>query len=175
MHLPHNIICYSEYNEIVICNAAKQPTCLEAIVDKTETSPLLLDQIPLNIPGETILPGWKVVTSILQRPYNSYNLYKAEEVDPFTADLDIDITGTQLFVRNRKTGDRFRPLGMKFSKTLQNFMIDIKIPIAKRSLVPLLCSLQQIYWIIGFRIDERVKITSNTTNILHVEFIRLRK
>ncbi len=174
LYLPHNIICYSEYNEIVICNAAKRSTGLEAITDKMESSPSLLDQIPLNIPGETILPRWKVVTSILQRSNNSYGLYKAEGVDTLAADLDITITGTQLFVRNRKTGDRFQPLGMKFSKTIQNFMIDTKIPIAQRSMVPLLCSLQQICWIVGFRIDERVKITSNTTNILHVEFIRLR-
>ena len=173
LHLPHNIICYSEYNEVVISNTAKQSTYLEATKDNTETSPALLDQISLNIPGETILPGWKVITSIVQRSRDSYGLYKAEWRDPFTVDLDIAITGTQLFVRNRKAGDRFQPLGMKLSKTLQNFMVDIKIPIAQRSQVPLLCSLRQIYWIVGFRIDERVKITSDTTDILHVEFIRL--
>lgn len=173
LHLPHNIICYSEYNEIVISNAAKQSTCLEATADKTETSPVLSDQISLNIPGETILPGWKVITSISQKSHDSYGLYKTERRDPFTADLDIAITGTQLFIRNRKAGDRFQPLGMKLSKTLQNFMVDIKIPIAQRSQVPLLCSLQQIHWIVGFRIDERVKITSDTAGILHVEFIRL--
>ena len=173
LHLPHNIICYSEYNEIVISKAAKQSTCLEATAGKAETSPALLDQISVNIPGETILPGWKVTTSISQRSPDLHGLYKAEWRDPFTADLDIAITGTQLFVRNRKAGDRFQPLGMKLSKTLQNFMVDIKIPIAQRSQVPLLCSLQQVYWIVGFRIDDRVKITSDTTDILHVEFIRL--
>ncbi len=173
LHLPHNIVCYSEYNEIVISNAANQSTCLEATADKTETSPALSDQISLNIPGETILPGWKVITSVSQKSHDSHGLYKTEWRDPFTADLDIAITGTQLFIRNRKAGDKFQPLGMKLSKTLQNFMVDIKIPIAQRSQVPLLCSLQQIHWIVGFRIDERVKITSDTADILHVEFIRL--
>jgi len=173
LHLPHNIICYSEYNVIVISNAAKQSTSLEATADKTETSPTLLDQISVNIPGETILPGWKVITSITQKSRDSHSLYKAERRDPFTADLDIAITGTQLFVRNRKAGDRFQPLGMKSSKTLQNFMVDVKIPVAQRSQVPLLCSFKQIHWIVGFRIDERVKITGDTTDILHVEFIRL--
>ena len=173
LHLPNNIFCYSEYNEIVISQKAQQSICSKTTAGKTEDSPISLDQIPLNIPGETILPGWKVITSIFQRLHGSHGLYKTEEGDPFTADLDIAITGTQLFVRNRKEGDKFQPLGMKLTKTLQNFMVDIKLPIAQRSQVPLLCSLQQIHWIVGFRIDERVKITSDTMEILHVDFIRL--
>ena len=174
LHLPNNIICYSEYNEIVISHAAPKSICLKTTADKTEDSPVSLDQVSLNIPGETILPGWKVITSFFQKSHGSQGIYKTKWRDPFTADLDIAVTGTQLFVRNRKTGDRFQPLGMKLAKTLQNFMVDIKLPMAQRSQVPLLCSLQQIHWIVGFRIDERVKITSDTTEILHVEFIRFR-
>jgi len=173
LHLPNNIICHSEYNEIVICHSAQQSICLKTTADKTEDSPVSLDQISLNVPGETMLPGWKVITSIFQRLHDSHGLYKTEGGDPCTTDLDIAVTGTQLFVRNRKDGDRFQPLGMKSTKTLQNFMVDIKIPFAQRRQVPLLCSLQQIHWIVGFRIDERAKITRDTMEILHVEFIRL--
>ena len=90
----------------------------------------------------------------------------------FSADLDLDITGRKLYVRHRQPADKFQPLGMKSEKSLQDFMVDLKIPAARRNLVPLVCSSDQIYWIVGYRIDERAKVTIDTSNILHLEFLK---
>ncbi|MBW1839925.1 MAG: tRNA lysidine(34) synthetase TilS [Deltaproteobacteria bacterium] len=146
---------------------------MDTTADKTETSSAELTQVALNIPGETTLPGWKISIGIFQRSQYLHDLCKEGAQDPFTAYLDSTVIGKQLFVRSRKTGDKFQPLGMKLTKTLQNFMVDIKIPVAQRSQVPILCSLQQIYWIVGYRIDERAKITSDTKEVLRIKFSRL--
>lgn len=67
-----------------------------------------------------------------------------------------------LHVRTRKPGDRFTPLGMKGSKKLKDFFIDLKIPITERDKVLLLCDEKEIIWVIGYRMSELYKVSSNT-------------
>lgn len=76
-------------------------------------------------------------------------------------------------VRTRQTGDRFQPLGIGQLKKLGEFMIDAKIPQSWRQRIPLVCSSQHILWVVGWRIDDRVKVTENTKQILHLEFRRI--
>ncbi|MBA7713134.1 hypothetical protein ES703_122133 [subsurface metagenome] len=90
----------------------------------------------------------------------------------FTAYFDLDKTGDKLVVRGRKTGDRFQPLGMSQPKKLGEFMIDAKIPQAWRERIPLVCSPQHILWVVGWRIDDRVKVTEQTKQILRLKFER---
>ncbi|GAI04221.1 unnamed protein product, partial [marine sediment metagenome] len=58
-------------------------------------------------------------------------------------------------------------------KKLGEFMIDAKIPRIWRQQVPLVCSPQHILWIVGWRIDDRVKVTESTKQILCLKFERL--
>ncbi|MDD5082756.1 MAG: tRNA lysidine(34) synthetase TilS, partial [Dehalococcoidales bacterium] len=120
---------------------------------------------PLQIPGETILPGWRIEADIVERA-------ESRGEDDFAASFDLDKTGDQLSVRPRQSGDRFQPLGMSQSKTLGEFMIDAKIPAAWRERIPIICSLQQIIWVVGWRIDDRVKITEGTKRVLRLKFER---
>ena len=90
----------------------------------------------------------------------------------FTAYFDRDKTGDKLLVRPRQPGDRFQPLGMSQPKKLNEFMIDTKIPHAWRQRIPIVCSPQHILWVVGWRIDERVKVTEDTKQVLCLEFKR---
>jgi tRNA(Ile)-lysidine synthase len=92
--------------------------------------------------------------------------------ETISADFDLHKTGTELFVRRRRPGDRFQPLGMNIPKKLQEFMVDAKIPRSWRGHIPVVCSPQQIIWVVGWRIDDRVKITEASKEILRLEFIR---
>jgi tRNA(Ile)-lysidine synthase len=65
-------------------------------------------------------------------------------------------------------GDRFYPLGMKNSVKLKDFFISQKVPKEQRRRVPLLLSGQDIIWVIGYRMDERYKITEATRGMLEV-------
>jgi len=62
-------------------------------------------------------------------------------------------------VRNRRTGDRFRPLGMSRDKKLKEFLIDRKIAVEVRDSLPLLCWNDQIVWVGGVEISDAFKVT----------------
>jgi tRNA(Ile)-lysidine synthase len=75
-------------------------------------------------------------------------------------------------VRVFKQGDRFFPLNMGNSKKLSDFFIDEKIPIYKRSQIPILESRDDIVWICGYRLDDRFKVTPQTRTILRLELLQ---
>jgi tRNA(Ile)-lysidine synthase len=133
--------------------------------DLSALSPLppLKGEFPLKIPGETRLPGWRVEASIVERG-------DVTEKDDFTAYLDLAKSGDRLTVRARKKGDRFQPLGLSQTKKLGEFMIDAKIPQAWRGRIPLVCSGEQILWVVGWRLDERAKVGAKTKRVLRLQF-----
>ncbi|HEX7365101.1 MAG TPA: tRNA lysidine(34) synthetase TilS [Dehalococcoidia bacterium] len=133
----------------------------------TSTCPLpeLSDSIALNIPGETKIAGWRVTGEVLSDSSGGDN--------GIIASFDLDKAGRKLEVRRRKPGDRFQPLGMRQIKKLQDFMVDAKIPRDWRDRVPLVSSGKQILWVVGYRIDDRVKVTDKTKQILRLRFERL--
>ncbi|MFA5366806.1 MAG: tRNA lysidine(34) synthetase TilS [Dehalococcoidia bacterium] len=115
----------------------------------------------LKVPGVTLLPGWRVRADIVGH---------GERASGFTACIDMDAAGKQLTVRCRRPGDRFRPLGMRGTKKLQDFMVDSRIPGNWRDRVPLLCSRDGVVWVAGWRISDTVKITDSTKKILRISF-----
>ena len=78
--------------------------------------------------------------------------------------IDADKIKGQLYVRTRKPGDRFMPLGMAGHKKLKDFMIDLKIPLYKRDEILLLCDDEAIIWVVGYRMSEAYKVSSKTQN-----------
>ncbi len=90
---------------------------------------------------------------------------------PDTALMDYESLRFPLKMRNFRPGDRFCPLGVKGSQKLKDFFIDHKVPRFERQRVPLLISGERIAWIVGYRIDERVKITERTKKVLKVKVI----
>jgi len=119
-----------------------------------------------------------VIASIVAERVNSLSLPGAlttsEETcqNNLVAHFDLQKTGIRLFVRKRRPGDRFQPLGMSMSKKLYEFMVDAKIPRSWRNHIPIVCSPQQIIWVVGWRIDDRVKVTEASKEILRLEFIK---
>ena len=47
--------------------------------------------------------------------------------------------------------------------------MDLKIPRRERRRVPLLCDQEKICWVMGYRLDDRVKITPQTRHMLIIE------
>jgi tRNA(Ile)-lysidine synthase len=126
--------------------------------------PTLSGEFVLKVPSETVLPGWHIEASLINREQMKDN------DENFTAYFDRDKTGNKFVVRCRQRGDRFQPLGMNKPKKLGEFMIDAKIPRAWRQRVPIVCSSEQVLWVVGWRIDDRVKVTENTKKILRLKF-----
>ena len=82
---------------------------------------------------------------------------------------DFDRIMLPFSLRNRRSGDRFRPLGMAAKKRLKDFFIDEHVPFAERSHVPLLCDAERIIWVTGIRLADEVKITAETKRVLKME------
>jgi tRNA(Ile)-lysidine synthase len=155
LSLPRGLIFSIEYNQYRLAS------------DLSALSPLppLRGEFQLNIPGETRLPGWRTEATIINREEMT------EEAGDFTAYFDLGKTGDRLLVRPRQPGDRFQPLGLNQPKKVNEFMIDAKIPRAWRQQVPIVCSPEHIVWVVGWRIDDRVKVTDDTKQILCLKFL----
>ena len=93
------------------------------------------------------------------------------EPDVNVAYLDLDDLVFPLVIRNWTEGDSFVPLGMKGEKKLSDFMIDEKIPLNLKSRVLVVTSAGNIVWIVGHRIDDRYKITENTSRTCRLKFL----
>lgn len=89
-------------------------------------------------------------------------------IAPSIAYFDLEKLAT-LSVRTFIPGDRFVPLGMAKATKLKDFFIAHKIPREERRQLPLLLSGQDIIWVVGYRIDERFKVTKDTKRVLKVE------
>jgi tRNA(Ile)-lysidine synthase len=79
----------------------------------------------------------------------------------------LDKCGNALSVRNRRPGDRFRPIGLGGRKKLQDYFTDRKIPRAGRDLVPLVVDANdRIVWVAGHALDEEFRVTDPAQSVL---------
>jgi len=76
----------------------------------------------------------------------------------------------RLYVRNRRTGDRFQPLGMNSTKLISDVMADRKWDRQWRAVCPLLWDDLGILWVPGYTIADRAKITTTTKRCLLAKF-----
>ena len=91
--------------------------------------------------------------------------------NPNIAQLDYDTLKLPLKTRHWQQGDRFHPLGMRGSKLVSDFFNDNNFTtFQKKTTVILTDSNGQILWIVGYRIDDRFKITEKTKTIYQINF-----
>ena len=83
--------------------------------------------------------------------------------------VDEDFLQFPLTIRKWEEGDYFYPLGMLGKKKLSKYFKDEKMSLIDKTNQWLLCSDNQIVWVIGKRQDERFKITENTNHKLQIK------
>jgi tRNA(Ile)-lysidine synthase len=84
------------------------------------------------------------------------------------ASLDAGKLKYPLVLRKWRNGDTFCPLGMKKKKKISDFLINEKVSLHEKEHIWLLCSGEDIVWIIGYRIDHRYRITNMTKEIIMI-------
>ncbi len=160
IHLPQAIKVVRRYDRVKIGQQVKPSSAFY--------SPHLI------IPGKTyIIAFFRLILEVerLEGQYlekkNSLN-HKNDSEKYF----DYDKMSGDLYLRNRQTGDFFYPPGLSGKKTIKKFLIDQKVEREKRDLIPLLAVGNELLWLIGYGINERLLIDETSKNILRIK-IRL--
>lgn len=126
-------------------------------------------EIAVKVPGRTILRRRRIWLETQVLPFEPDLLRQArEKSDPWTEYLDFDQVSPPLIIRPKRVGDRFWPLGSPGSKKLADFFSERKVDPPDRSRIALVCDQLGPIWIMGMRIDERVKLRRHTTRVLQM-------
>ncbi|SEQ56060.1 tRNA(Ile)-lysidine synthase [Hyunsoonleella jejuensis] len=83
--------------------------------------------------------------------------------------VDKDKLKYPLQLRKRQEGDVFYPLGMQGKKKLSKYFKDEKFSLLDKENTWLLCSGEDIVWVINRRADDRFKVTETTKQIMKIE------
>jgi tRNA(Ile)-lysidine synthase len=170
LHLPDGVTVTRAYDRLIFARPADEP--------REELAP----EVRVNVPGRTVLPlrHLELECRVTHPPDSALDQWRhgphaapgpgtdAEEW------LDYDTTHLPLTVRNRQAGDRFWPLGAPGTRKLSDFLIDAKVPSTERESITLLCDHLGPIYVIGYRIDDRVKLTANTRRVLEIRVRFLR-
>ena len=162
--LPYGLIAGREYGSVVIHDGKNA-----GIQTSAAMQPGTSVSVDLPKPGEeeseVFLPdGNSVIFSIINCE-KSINIPQ----NRYTKWFDYDKIEKSLVLRTRQKGD-FLTIDDRFSrKSIQDYMVNEKIPRTIREEMLLLCEGNHVLWVPGYRISSFYKINENTKYILQVQ------
>jgi tRNA(Ile)-lysidine synthase len=114
--------------------------------------PVYLDETPTKLPI----------------PLKVESVEKVEKEGKHVVFLDKKKLNPPLLLRNWEKGDYFYPFGMQGKKKLSKFFKDEKMDVLSKGKQWLLCSGDDIVWVVGKRADERFKVGESTREIIKI-------
>jgi tRNA(Ile)-lysidine synthase len=118
-------------------------------------------------------PGnWQLAIGNLQIETTPTTNFKLQTTHSLAC-LDANELKFPLLLRKWKQGDYFYPLGMKKKKKLSRFFIDQKLSKTGKEKVWVIEMDKKIIWVVGYRIDDRFKVTDKTQKVIHISFHKL--
>jgi tRNA(Ile)-lysidine synthase len=94
----------------------------------------------------------------------------------WTAVVDADLAGAQAVLRPARSGERFVPLGLTGHKAVADALAEAGVPASARAAHPILARPQTgpapenpdgcPLWVLGYRIDDRVRVSPGTRRFL---------
>jgi len=98
--------------------------------------------------------------------------FKLQTSNSNIAQFDYDKMKLPLKLRHWRQGDRFHPFGMRGTKLVSDFFNDNGFTaFQKRNTLILNDNDGEIVWIVGYRIDDRFKVTEKTKLIYQINFV----
>jgi tRNA(Ile)-lysidine synthase len=157
INLPGRLTVARRYDRLVFC------------LPDTSAPSVEFTEVAVKVPGRTTLrrKGYWLQTEVLAFDPQMLQQVK-DKNDPWTEYVDFDQVSCPLVVRPRKPGDRFCPLGGPGSKKLSDFFSERKVDVADREGIAVVCDQLGPIWVMGMRIDERVKLRRHTTRVLQL-------
>ena len=145
--------------------ASVQKDKIEIFEEREEDDEIIITATqPLSLSASESL-----VLSILEKDDN-FKLIKDPSV---AAQFDMDKIVFPLKLRHWRNGDKFRPLGMKGSKLLSDFFNDLGFSTYQKKNVRIMEDANGlIIWVVGYRINDKVKIVDSTKVIFQCDLKR---
>ena len=136
---------------------------------------------PLSIPGEVTLEacGWAVSAQWEPAVDGEGTGSGEQQIERLigTSKLAVPVQAASLplSVRNRRRGDRFRPLGMGGrGRKLQDFLVDRKVARNERDSLPLVVDGDdRIVWVVGHAVSEDFRVTEPSQGVILLKARRL--
>src|SRR5205814_5149243 len=126
-----------------------------------------LFQYSLSIPGEVELAEAGCVVAAELGPGPGDARAPARSGKGPLAIVRRDLFRGPLAVRNRRPGDKFRPVGLRGRKKLQDYFVDRKVARDQRDQVPIVVDENdRIIWVAGHGIDERFQVREPTQAVV---------
>ncbi len=116
-----------------------------------------------------VIPGSKIITDDFV--FNTEFIDKNNivlQTDKFVEFIDADKIKRKLQLRNWKSGDKIKPIGMKGIKKVSDLLTDAKIKHSTRKKILVLRDDEDIVWVCGVRLSDKFKISSETKNVLRL-------
>ena len=105
--------------------------------------------------------------------YNKDENFQLIKDSSVAAQFDMDKIAFPLKLRRWRNGDKFRPLGMKGSKLLSDFFNDLGFSTYQKKNVWIMEDANGlIIWVVGYRINDKVKIVNSTKVIFQCDLER---
>ncbi len=121
----------------------------------------------LAVPGAAQIGRW-LIEARLGRPSAA-----AEAPGRWSAIVDAEALIGPAYVRFRRPGDHFQPLGMAKAARLQDVLVGARVPRELRADLPLVDTYGGTAWVCGVRIADWAKVTEATQRVLTLEARRL--
>jgi tRNA(Ile)-lysidine synthase len=150
-----------------VIRISKETNSLREIVSKPPTSETNAYQYRIDKPGTVRIHEMGAHLNLSKISIDGAANYR--DAGHMVAFFDINTVRFPLIIRNIHPGDRFTPLGMHGTQKVNDFFINNKVSRAERVKCPVLVSNGNIIWVMSHRIDDSVKITSKTRNVLRAE------
>lgn len=155
LHLPEGITAIRTYDGICLC--LKE----EASNTGQETGE---GGVEISVPGDIVFMGKRFRFSL--EPWVQGENFPTNH---YTKCFDYDKIKDDIVLRTRETGDYLEINKDHGRKSLQDYLVNEKVPKEQRNQVVLLAEGSHVLWIIGKRISEYYKVTSDTKRILKVQ------
>ncbi len=116
---------------------------------------------------------WKPKETVERKPVLKWELVEVDDSfvvpkDIAVACLDADKVNGALTLRRWRSGDRFVPFGMTGFKSVRNYLRDRKQSLFDKERQLVVCSGDDIVWVVEERTDNRFRVTPETRKVLRI-------
>jgi len=157
IQLPGRLTARREYSNLIFARSERRCRYDEQFSDS----------VKLTIPGRTEFGQYLIEVNSFEYNQTDFEKFKVAKNNSVEY-CDLEKVKPPLFVRFRRQGDRFWPLGMPQEKKLGKFLTAAHVRRKDKQNALIIADQEKIIWVWPIRISEQVKISSETSQMLQL-------